>query len=86
MTPLNGFCSNIKANSNYLCSSLLFVEMNEKFLGFELKKTTFLSLFTSGQLQVTTECLACHHLGLLINFIDKVLLLKQLLLFSCSKQ
>lgn len=41
MTPLNCICSSIKENPNDFCSSLLLVETNEKFLGFELKKEFF---------------------------------------------
>lgn len=38
MAPLNRFCSKLQANWDDLCSSLLLVVINEKFLGFEQEK------------------------------------------------
>lgn len=84
MAPLNRFCSKIKANRNDLCSSLLLIVINRKFLGFEReKKNLFSHYWHQGSCRSPLNVGLTLFRGRLRCFIDKLLLSKQPLLFPC---
>lgn len=84
MAPLNRFCSKIKANRNDLCSSLLLIVINRKFLGFEQeKKNLFSHYWHQGSCRSPLNVGLTLFRGRLRCFIDKLLLSKQPLLFPC---